>query len=231
VLERWSDLNNVFQFTRIEDIATDKRPGMSNVVYLADSGRGATSAGGNAFTSSNGRVWKMVLDPADPTNVLSLSILIEGDDNPVKILTEVHQPDNLETTLNGLYITEDPSSSQHFTAAQQISDAANATTARIWQYAFAGPVLSAVVKVEQSQDEGSSDVDPATSAASWGNWESTGIIDVSSIYGPGAFLVNVQAHSLFVEVGNGPDILAPTGPDWLFKREGGQLLLITIAGG
>ena len=36
ILEQWSDLNNVFQFVRIEDIATDKRPGMSNVVYLAD---------------------------------------------------------------------------------------------------------------------------------------------------------------------------------------------------
>ena len=40
VLEHWGDLNNVFQFLRIEDIATDKRPGMSNVVYMADSGRG-----------------------------------------------------------------------------------------------------------------------------------------------------------------------------------------------
>ena len=40
VLEYWSDTNNVFQFVRIEDIAYDKRPGMENVVYLVDSGRG-----------------------------------------------------------------------------------------------------------------------------------------------------------------------------------------------
>jgi hypothetical protein len=32
VLEYWSDLNNVFQFVRVEDIACDKRPGMGNVV-------------------------------------------------------------------------------------------------------------------------------------------------------------------------------------------------------
>ena len=83
VLEHWGDTlqpTNVFQFVRVEDIAYDKRPGMQNVVYVVDSGRGATSAGGNAFTSSNGRVWKLVLDPNDPTKVLSLSILIEGDD-------------------------------------------------------------------------------------------------------------------------------------------------------
>ena len=138
VLEYWSDLHNVFQFTRIEDMASDKRDGMSNVVYLADSGRGATSNGGNAFTSSNGRIWKMVLDPSDPTVVDSLSILIEGDDAPVKTVAEIHQPDNLETTVNGLYILEDTGSSQSFTAQQQIDDALRATTARVWQYKFSG---------------------------------------------------------------------------------------------
>ena len=44
VLEYWSDMNNVFQFVRVEDIAYDKRPGMGNVVYIADSGRGRTDA-------------------------------------------------------------------------------------------------------------------------------------------------------------------------------------------
>ena len=35
VLEYWSDINNVFQFVRVEDIAYDKRPGMGNVVYIS----------------------------------------------------------------------------------------------------------------------------------------------------------------------------------------------------
>ena len=100
VLEHWGDTQpqRVFQFTRVEDIAYDKRPGMQNVVYVVDSGRGATSAGGNAFTSSNGRVWKLVLDKSDPTKVTSFSILIEGDDAPVKAVDEIHQPDNIEST-------------------------------------------------------------------------------------------------------------------------------------
>ncbi|MGA9162249.1 MAG: hypothetical protein WB297_15480, partial [Actinomycetota bacterium] len=65
VLEYWSDVNNVFQFVRIEDIAYDKRPGMGNVVYIVDSGRGRTAAQSldtPNFRSTNGRVWKMVLD-------------------------------------------------------------------------------------------------------------------------------------------------------------------------
>ena len=71
VLEYWSDINNVFQFVRIEDIASDKREGMGNVVYLVDSGRGRRpdqSLDTPNFRSTNGRVWKMVLDPADPTD-------------------------------------------------------------------------------------------------------------------------------------------------------------------
>ena len=88
MLEYWSDLNNVFQFVRVEDIAYDKRPGMGNVVYVVDSGRGTApcSATRRPGRSTNGRVWKMVLDPDDPKKVDSFSILVEGDDNPVKTL-------------------------------------------------------------------------------------------------------------------------------------------------
>ena len=140
MLEYWSDLNNVFQFVRVEDIAYDKRPGMGNVVYIVDSGRGRTAAQSldTNFRSTNGRVWKMVLDKNDPTKVTSLTVFVEGDDNPVKTLGEVHQPDNIETTQTGLLLTEDPGSSQQFTPAQIAADPANATTARLWYVPFYG---------------------------------------------------------------------------------------------
>jgi hypothetical protein len=226
VLEHWGDLNGVFQFVRLEDIAYDKRPGMGNVVYIADTGRGATSAGGNAFTSSNGRIWRIVLDPDDPTKVTSLSILIEGDDNPVKTLGEIHQPDNVETTPNSLLIQEDPGSSQQFPPG---STDPNATTARIWRYDLATGTMTVVAKVDQSADEGPTDVDSA-SAGNLGAWESSGIVDASSVFGPGAFLVTVQAGTLWVEKAPGDDNVAPAGPDFTYKRSGGQLVLLRIAG-
>lgn len=215
-LETASDLAHVFQFVRLEDIAYDKRPGMQNVVYIADTGRGATSSGGNTFTSSNGRVWKMVLDPANPRRVLSLSVLIEGDDRPVKTLDEIHQPDNVETTLNGLYVTEDPGSSQQFPFG---STDVNATTARVWRYDLVAGTKAPVMWVDQSADEGPTDVDPQAKG-NLGAWEATGIIDASSIFGPGAFLVNVQSHTLWVE--------KQAAADWTNKREGGQLLLVRL---
>jgi hypothetical protein len=218
-LEAASDAAHVFQFVRLEDIAYDKRPGMQNVVYVADTGRGSNSASGNAFASTNGRIWKIVLDPADPTKVLSLSVLIEGDDNPVKTIGEVHQPDNVETTQNGLYITEDPGSSQQFPVG---STDPNATPARLWQHVFATGVNTPVAAVNQSADEGPTDVDSSTAPGALGSWESTGVVDASSVFGPGAFLINVQAHTLWVE--------ESAGPDWTNKREGGQLMLLRIPG-
>ena len=138
VLEYWSQFNNVFDFVRVEDIAYDKRPGMGNVVYIVDSGRGRRPADtlDTPFRSTNGRVWKMVFDPDDPTEVISLTIAVEGDDSPVKTLGEVHQPDNIETTKTGLLLTEDPGSSQQFVLADQ--ELPNATTARLWYVPFSG---------------------------------------------------------------------------------------------
>ena len=238
VLEQWGDDAGVFQFLRIEDIAYDKRPGMENVVYLVDSGRGSAGVPANN-RSTNGRVWRMVLDPNDPTVVQELSILIEGDNSEVKTVDEIHQPDNIESTVHGLLITEDPGSQQQFNATQQQNDS-RATTARLMYYSFETEALTAVLKVDQSADEGPTDADlPLGGApASWGTWESSGIVDVSSVFGPNKFMITVQAHTLFTDVDttsapsneagvNDPD---DNESDWQFKREGGQLVLVTLPG-
>lgn len=227
VLEKWSQLNGVFNFVRVEDIAYDKRPGMSNVAYVVDSGRG-TAGASQAARSTNGRVWKMVIDPTDPTKVTSMSILIEGDDSPVKTLGEIHQPDNIESTVKGLYFTEDPGNSQQFPFGS--TDAA-ATTARIWQYPFATGVATVALKVNQSADEGPTDVDATTAPGNLGAWESSGIVDASAAFGPGAFLVDVQAGTLWVQKAPGDDNVAPVGADFTDKRAGGQLLLVRIPNG
>ena len=226
VLEYWSDTHNVFQFVRVEDIAYDKRPGMGNVVYIADTGRGRTPAQSQDtpnFKSTNGRIWKMVLDPKDPTVVTSLTVLVEGDDNPVKTLNEIHQPDNLESTANGLLVTEDPGSSNQFPAG---STDPSATPARLWSVPFSG-TPHPVATVNQSSDgpAGSTDVD-GRAPGNWGAWETSGIVDASAAFGPGAFLINIQAHTLWVEKAPGADNNGDGQPDFTYKREGGQLLLI-----
>ena len=185
------------------------------------------------FRSTNGRVWKMVLDQDDPTEVTSFSLFVEGDDSELKTLNEIHQPDNIETTRTGILVTEDPGSSQQFVLADQ--GLPNATTARLWYVPFSGSP-QVVAKVDQSADGGPTDVGPLPtgnlSIGNWGAWETTGIVDASAAFGTGAYLINIQAHTLWVEKAPGPDtfIDANSDPDFTFKREGGQLLLIRIPG-
>ena len=214
--------NNVFQFIRIEDMACDKRAGMSNVVYLADSGRGARAAGpsGNAFTSTNGRIWKMVLDP------------------PIRPRSTRCRSSSRATTPRSRR-RRDPSAGQprddrqravrHRGPGQQpavhvASQTTNAsTTARL-----AVPVQRRVHRAILKSISPPMRVRPTWTALSQpgtGRLESSGIIDVSSVFGPGKFLVNVQAHT---PVGREGRTVARTGRN---KREGGQLLLITIPRG
>jgi len=232
VLEYWSQIHNVFDFVRVEDMAYDKREGKGNIVYVVDSGRGRRPADpvDTPFQSTNGRVWKMILDPTDPTEVTSFAIAVEGDDNPVKTLNEIHQPDNIETTQNGLLVTEDPGSSQQFVAADQ--GLANATTARLWYVPFSGSP-EVVVKIDQSTDGDLGEPENGRPDGNWGAWETTGIVDASAAFGEGAYLINVQAHTLWIEQAPGVDTFIDSetvNPDFTYKREGGQLLLIRIPG-
>jgi hypothetical protein len=223
-LETWSNDNNVFQFIRTEDIAYDRNT--PNVVYVGDTGEPRAIAdpatgrlkrgpSGTEGPWPNGRVFRIELNPEDPLKVDSFSVLIDADtggyDNP----EAVHNIDNLETTANSILIQEDPGSHNQFTPDDPIGVAA-----RIWRYDLTTGLLEVVAEVDQAADP----------VANLGAWESSGIVDVSAFFGPGTFLVDVEAHTVFVETAPGPDMLPPEGPDWLYKREGGQLLLLTVPG-
>jgi hypothetical protein len=87
-----------------------------------------------------------------------------------------------------------------------------------------------VAKVDQSADGGSTDVD-GRAPGNLGAWETSGIVDASAVFGRGAFLIDVQAHTLWIEKAPGDDNNGDGQPDFTYKREGGQLALIRIPGG
>jgi hypothetical protein len=217
-LEEWSNANGVFQFIRVEDIAYDRTD--PHVVYFADTGepraerdpatgRLVRMESGYQGPFPNGRIFKMVLDQDDPTKVDSLSILINADRGGYNNPSVIHQPDNLETTSESLLIQEDPGSHNQFPGA---------TNARVWRFGL-GPRgnLEVVAEVDQSLDP---DARP-------GAWESSGIVDASAVFGRGAFLVDVQAHTLFIDTAL-LDVDGDGVPDVTQKREGGQLLLLRL---
>jgi hypothetical protein len=221
VLEHWSNLNNVFQFIRIEDLAYDRTN--PRIVYFADTGEPRAkphATTGRLFRSPtgggdypNGRLYKIELG-GNPLAGAKLSILpgANFDRNPATGLpryndaTIPHQPDNVETTKNAVYFQEDPGSHN----AQPTF--AGATNARIWRYDLATHALTVVAEVDQSPS-------PITNK---GTWESSGIVDASAVFGAGAFLVDVQAHQWDMPAGVGND------PPAVPQRERGQLLLIRV---
>jgi hypothetical protein len=214
VLEYWShNVVRALQFIRIEDLAYDRTD--SNIVYFADTGepraipdgqgRLRRGASGTRGPYPNGRIFKMVLDPNDAQHVLSLSVIFDSDalgyDNPAAL----HQPDNVETTADSIIITEDPGGHNQGAAIGY---------AKVWRFTLPSGPLVPVAQVDQSLRP---DLTP-------GSWESSGIIDASSAFGPGAFLIDVQAHGFELET-------APSPYQGItLMREAGQLLLLRVPG-
>ena len=114
-----------------------------------------------------------------------------------------------ETTKNAVFFQEYPGSHQAQPAF------AGATNARIWRYDLHTGISTVVAEVDQSMS-------PVTNK---GTWESSGIVDASAVFGPGAFLVDVQAHQWDMPAGTGND------PPAVPLRERGQLLLMHDGGG
>jgi hypothetical protein len=162
----------------------------------------------------NGRIFKMVLDEDDPLVVESLSVLINADDGGPGNPAVLHNPDNLETTRRSLMVQEDPGSHNRFAP-----DNPDGVAARIWRYDLRRGTFEPVAEVDQS----------LTPETVLGDWESSGIVDASRYFGSGAFLVTVQAHSLYIDTNVIDHPLFPGNP-LTQKREGGQLLLLRIPG-
>jgi hypothetical protein len=224
VLEHWSNVNNVFQFIRIEDIAYDRK--QKNVVYMADTGepralpdptttRLRRGPSGTIGPYPNGRIFKFVFDKKNPLKVLSLSIQLDGDAlGPAGSgnTAFIHQPDNVETTTGGLLIQEDPGGHN-----QYAPDNPAGTTARIWHQNLQTGVATVVARVNQA---------PYDATQPQGAWESSGIVHAKGWgWGKDAFLVDVQAPTLVVDRAPGPP---NANPQFEYQREGGQLLLVHI---
>jgi hypothetical protein len=190
------DAANAFTFVRLEDVTYDRT---TTTIYFTDTGDNeapnlATPTG--APVNANGRLYRLAFDPADPTKVTSLRVLLDGDAGD-----DLRNPDNLDANATTIMLQEDLNG---YNRAPD-SDA----TGRILAYDIASGALTTIAKIDQSDDP-SLLVEPGDEA---GSWESSGIIDVSELFGEGAWLVDVQAHTLEVAQFGGVD-------------EGGQLLLV-----
>jgi hypothetical protein len=236
-LEDWSNANNVFQFVRVEDIASD--PDSPRTVYFSDTGTTRLKEGGSGrlfragttdwpYYDSDGRVFKMVFNAADPTTVDSFSILAQGR---FRIHEEVLPPTTPRTeTITVLdpgvgFVNPDNMDVGHASLmVQEDSPADN----DVWQYTLGSGSPGTWTKVASTTQ--------TTSA------ETSGIIDASAWLGAGWWVLDVQSHVNLPGAvpagtwGDDPSTepiypLGPTfGSSYSLRREDGQLLLMYIPG-
>ncbi|MBD2198989.1 MULTISPECIES: esterase-like activity of phytase family protein [Calothrix] len=208
-----------FLFSRPEDVATNPADGTQAV--LASTGR--TGLFDNADTW--GTTYKIDVDFSSNQITASLNILYDGNDEGNKDFG-LRSPDNLDWADDGkIYIQEDRA------IGADLFGATSKEEASIWRIdpSATNPETTAtrIAQIDRTAvPSGQTDSSPTD----LGNWESSGILDVSQLfdYDPGELLLfNVQAHS----IRDGSIITVPgidTDGDGTVERtdnlvEGGQL--------
>ncbi|MCA9728399.1 MAG: T9SS type A sorting domain-containing protein [Candidatus Eisenbacteria bacterium] len=207
-------LAGAFRFSRPEDVATN--PKDATQVALNSTGRGS------AYPSDNwGTTYIIDIDFLNNTLRATFAVRIEAD---ITILYDaddagagqfpdpdygLRSADNLDWADDGyLYAQEDRS-----TSPGSLFGGTSGIEASIWQIDPATGILRRIAEIDRSAvPTGQSDPVPTDI----GNWESSGILDVTSLFPPSdsrLLICDVQAHSL-------------TGAPLDGLGEGGQLLFL-----
>lgn len=171
-------------FQRIEDIDWQRgsAENQRNVFFNATGRiRGDNPDLANRGTSF-GRVYKLELNPEDPTGDAKITVIMDGDKVGGKA-DGMHSPDNIVVTENYAYVQEDPNGYADLNPA--ISG-----YAKLWQYDLANGTVKEVMECNQI----------VASGLGYGTtenmWEITGLIDVTDIIGASepTFIGGAQVH-------------------------------------
>ena len=196
-------------FSRLEDI--DWRRGSAanqREIYFCVTGRNKTDLVGKG--SLLGRVYKVALNPTDPTGSAKITCVLDGDKEGGKA-DGFHSPDNILVTENYAYIQEDPNGYASLNA-----DIIG--YAKMYQYNLATGVIKTVLECDQDRAE---NLGYGTTAR---RWEITGMIDVTDVVnnGENAFLVITQNHGW--EPADGTSFTDPLANSDLANRKEGSVL-------
>jgi hypothetical protein len=202
-----------FKFSRPEDLSTNPANGLQ--VAFASTGRGSVFP---ADTWGTTYIVDVTLGAVPAANV---KIIYDGDDAGAGQFAGpdygLRNPDNLDWADDGLvYIQEDRS-----TEPSSLFGGTSGKEASIWKLDPSSGVLSRIAMIDRTAlPTGQTDPNPADI----GNWESSGIMDVTSLFqtlpGEILFVADVEAHNVV-----GAPLGAPNQVNDLV--EGGQLVLLS----
>lgn len=202
-LQAYVDSIGVFVFVRPEDGWYDKRAEYWPAAMFYDTGRDerVLNSARTAPADEWGSFYYVDFDPADPSGPTVLTLLARST-GPADGWAS---PDNGDMLADGtVMLMEDPSNSPW------------ARTPGIFRMQFTGhKTLGEPTMVAQVSDPDCIDY-PGCEA--WlRRWETSGIVDASEFFGPGAWVLSVQAHAKPV-------------PSLGLASNAGQLLLMRTAG-
>jgi len=198
-----------FNVIRVEDAEFSVT--QSGVLYFATTGSTHKYDTVN-YTNKMGRIYRFSFDPANPTSgTNTIQVLLEGDAGD-----PVVNPDNIAINANEeMTIQEDPNSEHRGNGLL----AGLGRDSSIWFYNVNTKMIMRIGEIDQTavpNTAGYRDI--------FGFWETSGIIDASGLFGPGAYMLVTQAHSL-----NSSEASALQGSaSDLGVVEGGQILLMKV---
>ena len=195
-LDAMSAVVGAFAFSRPEDVATNPQDGTQ--VLFASTGRGS------AYPADDWGTTYLVDINFDggsrmdgrPSIPATLTILYDGDDAGAGQFSDpdygLRSPDNVAWAYDGYgYLQEDRSTSN------ATFGGVSGEEASVWKLDPATGVLTRIAQIDRSAVP-SGQTDPSPSDI--GNWESSGVIDVTHLFeveeGATLLLADVQAHSL-----------------------------------
>lgn len=179
-----------FNFSRPEDIHTNPLPGKGNQMVLASTGRDtAINQGADLWGTIYQIDVKINRGRLQTGNITAdIAILYDGDDTDNQDFG-IRSPDNLVWAEDGfIYIQEDRS------VGGFGADSGEETS--LWKL---DPWKGATTRIAQVDRLGVPELQEDTDADDLGNWETSGIIDVTDAFdaeGERLLFFNVQAHSL-----------------------------------
>ena len=195
-LENWSNDNNVFQFIRLEDLDYDRNN--PRVVYVADTGRSRIVP--DPTTGRMQRGPGGTVGFADNGRIFKF---VFNENNPRKVDSFSVLADGDAPATDAFVPFTNPDNmgvSVNSLMVQEDTD-----DAKIWRLDLASGSWSVVATVN----------DP--------DGESSGIVDASAWFGPGAWILDVQGHGQNV-------VEEQVSPDLKLELESGQVILMKIPG-
>lgn len=208
-----------FGFSRPEDVATN--PGNGREAVFASTGVDDYVGGADSF----GTIYTVKTNFNNMS--ATLDIVYDGDADPTRA---VRSPDNLDWADDGLIYVQEDEAEEATLAGEPLfgPGAANPNEAGIVRMDKHGNRMERIANIDRSVV-----LDPSTlgtpvdqDAGNAGEWESSGILDVSQLFGEkkgSLFLFTVQAHGIEDQDDFNADSRIIDGD----LVEGGQLLFLT----